>query len=87
MPGARNIHYGLLLNDDGTVRPAGEIKQAFEAAGVELDKPVITSCGSGVTAAILTLGLSIIGHDDHALYDGSWSEWGSLDELPVETDS
>jgi thiosulfate/3-mercaptopyruvate sulfurtransferase len=57
----------------------------FEAAGVDLAKPVITTCGSGVTAAILTLGLTLVGHNRNALYDGSWSEWGSHSDTPVET--
>jgi len=74
------------LKGDGTLKAAADIKQAFVDAGVDLDRPVITSCGSGVTAAILSLGLILIGHDDHALYDGSWTEWGGADELPVETD-
>lgn len=84
MPGACNVHYASLLKGDGTLRAAAEIRQAFVDAGVDLDRPVITSCGSGVTAAILSLGLTLIGHDDHALYDGSWTEWGGVDELPVE---
>ena len=67
------------------MRPPAELRQAFEAAGVDLDKPVITSCGSGVTAAILSLALERIGHRRHALYDGSWAEWGMYDDLKVET--
>jgi thiosulfate/3-mercaptopyruvate sulfurtransferase len=57
----------------------------FEDAGINLDKPAITTCGSGVTAAILSLGLSLIGKTDHALYDGSWTEWGQFPTLPIET--
>jgi thiosulfate/3-mercaptopyruvate sulfurtransferase len=60
------------------------IEQAFTAAGVDLDKPIITSCGSGVTAAILTLALESVGRPPKGLYDGSWSEWGSRPDLPVE---
>jgi thiosulfate/3-mercaptopyruvate sulfurtransferase len=85
IPGSHNLHYRLLLNDDGTMRSPAEMRQAFEAAGVDLDKPVITSCGSGVTAAILSLALERIGHRRHALYDGSWSEWGMYKDLKVET--
>ena len=85
IPGSRNLHYKLLLNDDGTMRSTPELRQAFEAADVDLDKPVITSCGSGVTAAILSLALERIGHRRHALYDGSWSEWGMYGDLKVET--
>jgi thiosulfate/3-mercaptopyruvate sulfurtransferase len=84
MPGARNVHYATLLQKDGTLKPPGEIAQVFAAAGIDVSKPVITSCGSGVTAAILTLGLTMLGSRSHALYDGSWAEWGASDEL-VET--
>jgi thiosulfate/3-mercaptopyruvate sulfurtransferase len=85
MPGAANVHYRTLLNDDGTVKATQDIRAVFEAAGVDLAKPVITTCGSGVTAAILTLGLTLLGHNRNALYDGSWSEWGSASDTPVET--
>lgn len=85
MPNARNVHYATLLNDDGTVKSADDIEAAFKAAKVDLNKPVITSCGSGVTAAILSLGLELVGHNSHMLYDGSWTEWGSTPALPVET--
>jgi thiosulfate/3-mercaptopyruvate sulfurtransferase len=84
IPGAKNVHYASLLNPDKTMKPKEAIRDAFVAAGIDLKKPVITSCGSGVTAAILTLGLSIIGHSDNALYDGSWAEWGADASLPVE---
>ena len=85
MPGARNLPFQTLLNDDKTMKSAAEITAAFEAAGVDLSKPVITTCGSGVTAAILALGLARIGHDSWSLYDGSWAEWGQFDTLPIET--
>ena len=75
IPGSHNLHYRRLLNDDGTMR----------SPPVDLEKPVITSCGSGVTAAILSLALERIGHRRHALYDGSWAEWGMYDDLKVET--
>ncbi len=85
MPGAANVHYARLLNDDGTVKGEEDLRAVFDAAGIDLNRPVITTCGSGVTAAILTLGLTLLGHDDNALYDGSWSEWGGDENLPVET--
>lgn len=83
IPGSKNVPYGTLLNADGTMKPAAELKAVFEAAGVDLSKPAITSCGSGVTAAILSLALERIGHRTHALYDGSWSEWGAYEDLAV----
>jgi thiosulfate/3-mercaptopyruvate sulfurtransferase len=76
MPGASNVHYASLLNPDGTLKSPPEIEASFAAAGIDLSKPVITSCGSGITAAILSLGLTLTGTRDHALYDGSWTEWG-----------
>ncbi|MEM6387489.1 MAG: 3-mercaptopyruvate sulfurtransferase [Pseudomonadota bacterium] len=85
IPGSKNLHYKHLLNTDGTMRAPAELRQAFEAAGVDLEKPTITSCGSGVTAAILSLALERIGHRRHAVYDGSWAEWGMYDDLKVET--
>ena len=85
IPGSKNVHYRRLLNEDGTMKTPPELKQVFEAAGVDLDKPVITSCGSGVTAAILSLALERMGHRRHSLYDGSWSEWGMYGDLKVET--
>lgn len=84
IPGSRNLHYRTLLNDDGTMKPVEETRAAFEAAGVDLAKPVVTTCGSGVTAAILTLALHRMGHTRNALYDGSWAEWGSYPDLAVE---
>ena len=67
-----------MLDDDA-------LRAAFEAAGVDLSRPAITTCGSGITAAILNLALERLGHRDHALYDGSWSEWGMFGELKVAT--
>jgi thiosulfate/3-mercaptopyruvate sulfurtransferase len=85
MPGARNVHYATLLKPDGTLKSREEIAAVFAAAGVDVTKPVVTSCGSGVTAAILTLGLEILGARGHALYDGSWMDWGSAKDTPVAT--
>jgi thiosulfate/3-mercaptopyruvate sulfurtransferase len=85
MPGARNVHYATLLSADGTMKSVPALREVFGAAGVDLAKPVITTCGSGITAAILSLALERMGHRDHALYDGSWAEWGMYDDLGVAT--
>ena len=85
IPGAKNVHYATLLNADGTLKSAEKIAKIFAEAGIDVANPVITSCGSGVTAAILALGLTLVGAKDHALYDGSWTEWGSDLSLPVAT--
>ena len=85
IPGSRNIYFRTLLNEDGTMRSPYEMESVFKAAGADLTKPVITTCGSGVTAAILSLALERIGHRNHSLYDGSWAEWGQFDQLPIET--
>ena len=75
----------LFIHDAGlTDRSWAGWTQVFEAAGVNLSKPVITSCGSGVTAAVLSLALERTGHRNHALYDGSWAEWGMYEDLAVE---
>jgi thiosulfate/3-mercaptopyruvate sulfurtransferase len=76
MPGAANVPFGALLSPDGTMKPPAEIRRVFQATGIDLDKPIVTTCGSGVSAAVLSLALALTGHDDTALYDGSWSEWG-----------
>jgi thiosulfate/3-mercaptopyruvate sulfurtransferase len=86
MPGAANVHFRALINPDGTLKPAAELRAAFEQAGVDLSKPIVTTCGSGLTAAILMLGLDEIKAPDVALYDGSWTEWGGRAEAPVVSD-
>ncbi|MCG6904598.1 MAG: 3-mercaptopyruvate sulfurtransferase [Rhodobacter sp.] len=87
IPGARNVHYPTLLNSDGTMKSPEALRAVFDAAGVDLGKPIITTCGSGVTAAIINLALERIGHDRHSLYDGSWAEWGMYGDLKVATGS
>ena len=83
IPGAKNVPYGTLLNADGTMKSVADLRAVFTAAGVDLGKPAITSCGSGITAAVLSLALERTGHRNHALYDGSWAEWGMYDDLQV----
>lgn len=83
IPGAKNLPFTQLLNPDGTMKDVPALRAEFEAAGVDLSRPVITTCGSGVTAAVLSLALERIGHRDHALYDGSWAEWGMYDDLKL----
>jgi thiosulfate/3-mercaptopyruvate sulfurtransferase len=85
IPGSKNVHYASLLNADQTMKSPEETRAIFEAGGVDLSKPAITTCGSGVTAAILSLAMARMGKDDHSLYDGSWSEWGMFPTVPVAT--
>mgnify|MGYP005858504459 CR=1 FL=1 len=83
IPGSVNLPWQTLMNPDGTMKDEGALRAAFAALGVDPARPVITTCGSGVTAAILSLALERIGHRNHALYDGSWAEWGMYNDLPV----
>ena len=85
IPGARNLFFRDLYNHDGTLRSAAELRAAFAGAGVDLERPIVTSCGSGVTASVLLFALHRLGIDDAALYDGSWSEWGADPATPKET--
>lgn len=80
MTGAKNLPFQKLVGESGFFESASQLQIAFEDAGLDLSRPIVTSCGSGVTAAILTLGLEEIGHQDNKLYDGSWAEWGSHSE-------
>ncbi len=86
IPGSRSLPYGGLINaSTGEMKSLDELRASFTAAGLDLDRPVVTTCGSGVSAAVLTLALYRLGVRGSALYDGSWSEWGLLDGPPIET--
>lgn len=83
MPGAINLPYSALLTPEGRMKPPAVLTQVFDDAGIDLDRPIVTSCGSGVTAAILSLGLAVLDRPSR-LYDGSWTEWGSHPDTPVQ---
>ncbi len=86
IPHSHNLPFPSLLDPkDGTVLPQRRLRAAFEAAGVDLAAPVVTTCGSGVSAAVVAFALHLLGRDEVALYDGSWAEWGSREDTPVET--
>ena len=78
--------FASLLNADGTLKPAAELRAIFAGAGVDPAKPVVASCGSGVTAGVVALALALLGRPDAAVYDGSWTEWGADPSLPIETE-
>ncbi len=82
IPGSLNLPWNELVRD-GCLKPAAELQARFEQAGVDLERPIVASCGSGVTAAVLLLALTELGANNLALYDGSWGEWGSRNDLPV----
>jgi thiosulfate/3-mercaptopyruvate sulfurtransferase len=85
MPGAKNLPYGELFAADGTLLPRAEILARFRAAGVDVEKPVTTTCGSGVTACVLAFALYLAGKKEAAVYDGSWSDWGGRDDTEIAT--
>jgi thiosulfate/3-mercaptopyruvate sulfurtransferase len=84
MPGARSLPSGT-FSVNGKLRSLPELRQAIEDAGIDFGHPIVTTCGSGITAAIITLALESLGHEDNVLYDGSWTEWGAREEAPVVT--
>jgi thiosulfate/3-mercaptopyruvate sulfurtransferase len=84
IPGSLNLPYDRLFDPEGSLRPRDELRRLFEAARVDLRQPIATTCGSGVTACTLALGLHLAGRPDVAVYDGSWTEWGGRDDVPVE---
>lgn len=86
IPGARNLPYNELIDPKtGMLLAHTQLRRRFEAAGIDLAKPIVTTCGSGVTASALALGLYLAGRPDVAVYDGSWSEWGTRADTPIET--
>jgi thiosulfate/3-mercaptopyruvate sulfurtransferase len=85
MPGARNVPASTVFAEDGRMKPAAELTAIFEAAGIDLKKPVVTTCGSGITASVLALALARLGRPRAAVYDGSWTEWGGRDDTAVVT--
>jgi thiosulfate/3-mercaptopyruvate sulfurtransferase len=85
MPGARNIPLSALLASDGTMLPADKLAVVFEAAGVDIAKPIVSTCGSGITASVVALALARLGRPRSAVYDGSWTEWGGLADTAIVT--
>jgi thiosulfate/3-mercaptopyruvate sulfurtransferase len=83
MPGARNVPFDTVLAADGRLKSASELKALFEGAGVDVDRPIVTTCGSGVTASVLALALARLGRDRAAVYDGSWTEWAGRDDTAI----
>lgn len=79
------MHYARLVQEDGTLRPAGEVRALMREAGLTLDSPIVASCGSGVTACAVVLALEVLGVRETAVYDGSWTEWGGRSDTTVET--
>ncbi|CAN0534011.1 unnamed protein product [Laminaria digitata] len=85
IPGAKHLVYTDILNEDRTLKDADALRAALDGSGIDFGGPIVTSCGSGITASAMALGLHLVGHDDWAVYDGSWTEWGGRTDTPIET--
>jgi thiosulfate/3-mercaptopyruvate sulfurtransferase len=85
IPGSKNVYYATLLKPDGTLKPRAELEKIFRDQGIDWHQPVVTTCGSGITASIVSLALAVLGQTNAAVYDGSWTEWGQDNGLPVAT--
>lgn len=85
IPGSLNLPFNQLLNENGTLLNADSLRNAFDSAGIDMSKPVVTTCGSGITACVLAFGLHMLGHRRVAVYDGSWTEWGLDQEMPMSS--
>ncbi len=85
IPGAKHLVYTDILNEDRTLKDADALRAALDGSGIDFGGPIVTSCGSGITASAMALGLHLVGHDNWAVYDGSWTEWGGRTDTPIET--
>jgi thiosulfate/3-mercaptopyruvate sulfurtransferase len=85
IPGAKHLVYTDILNEDRTMKDAAALRAALDGSGLDFGGPVVTSCGSGITASAMALGLHLVGHNNWAVYDGSWTEWGGRTDTPIET--
>lgn len=85
IPSSINVHYSVLINENGTLKSKEELKKIFDSKNIDIKSPIILSCGSGITACVIGLALAHLGNYQAAVYDGSWAEWGSRDDAPIES--